>query len=105
MYREFDLSVAAREADQLLNNPTLRLVSIDIFCSAETAYTRASLRFIPCEPRKRKFIRKLRRFVLFEGANPQLDERLSNENVRLIKQYVFPTSEGTVVVLDYQIRI
>lgn len=104
MYRAFDLSVAAREANQLLNDPEIRLVSMSVSCSAETAYTVASLRFNECEKQERKFTRRLERFVMFEGANSFLDERLSDKNVRLIRQYVFPTSEGTVVVLDYQIR-
>lgn len=104
MYRAFDLSVAATEANQLLNNPELRLVSLSVSCSAETAYTVASLRFTSCEPQERKFSRRLERFIMFEGENSDLDFRLSDKNFRLIKQYVFPTSEGTVVVLDYQIR-
>lgn len=104
MYKAFDLSAMAEVANEKLNDPELRLVSLNVNCSAETGYTVASMRFAPCEKQERKFIRKLERFVLFDGENPYLDQRLSDKDVRLIKQYVFPTNEGTVVVLDYHIR-
>lgn len=104
MYRAFDLSVMRKEANQLLNNPELRLISMNVSCSAETGYTVASMRFAPCEKQERRFIRKLERFVMFDGGNQYLDERLSDKNVRLIKQYIFPTNEGTIIVLDYHTR-
>lgn len=104
MFRAFDLSAMEDVVNELLNSPYLRLQSMKISCSAETAYTVASLRLIPCEKQERKFIRKVERFPLVAGAHPLLDERLSNKDIQLIHQYVFPTSEGTIVVLDYQIR-
>lgn len=104
MYRAFDLSALQDIANEFLNNEHLQLVSLNVSCSAETAYTVAALRFVPCERKERKFTRRLERFVLFEGVNSHLDERLSDKNVRLIRQYIFPTNEGTIVVLDYQIR-
>lgn len=104
MHRSFDLSAMATSANEWLNDSEKRLISLSISCSAETAYTVASMRFVPCEKQERRFIRNLERFIMSDGENPFLDERLSNKDVRLIKQYVFPTNEGTVVVLDYQIR-
>jgi hypothetical protein len=104
MYRSFDLDAMVNVANDMLNDPYLRLQSMNISCSAETAYTTASMRFIDCEKREQKFIRKLERFVLFAGGHPRLDARLQDKEVRLIKQYVFPTHDGTVVVLDYHIR-
>jgi hypothetical protein len=104
MIRAYDLSSMTEKANQDLNDPDLRLISLNISCSAETAYTVASMRFAPCEKRERKFNRYLERFIVLGNKNPDLDRRLSDPNTRLLKQYIFPTAEGTVVVIDYQVR-
>lgn len=105
MIRAYDLSSMTEVANEHLNNPHLRLISLNISCSAETAYTVASMRLAPCPPRDTRFNRYLERFILLERfGNPVLDRRLADKNVQLLKQYVFPTAEGTVVVIDYQVR-
>lgn len=102
MFRSFDLSIYSSNASQLLNNPELRLISLKISCSFETGYTTADLRFSPCPKREPKFKRYLRRFIV-EQEHPALDSLLQDKKVRVIKQHVFPTTEGTVVVVDYQV--
>lgn len=105
MYRALDLSTLEDKANELLNDPYYRLLSLKISCSEETAYTVASMQFAPCEKRETKFKRQLERFILIGGmGHPELDKRLADKKVHLIKQYVFPTAEGTVVVLDYNVR-
>ena len=103
MFRSFDLSIYSSNANQLLNDPCLRLISIKISCNFETGYTNADLRFSRCPKRETKFKRYLKRFVL-EQESPALDSLLQDKNIRVIKQHVFPTIEGVVVVLDYQVR-
>lgn len=104
MLRAFDLSAQEELANQQLNDPDYRLLQLRISCSEETGYTVATMRFAPCERRETKFERKLERFVLISGGHPLIDKRLADKRVRLIKQHIFPTSEGTVVVLDYNVR-
>lgn len=103
MFRVFDLSIYASNANELLNNPCLRLISLKISCSFETGYTTANLRFSPCEKRETKFKRYLKRFRV-EQDDHQLDELLQDKDVRIIKQHVFPTEDGSIVVVDYQVR-
>jgi hypothetical protein len=105
MLRAFDLSAMEDVAIQHLNNPNYRLLTLKISCSAETGYTVATMRFASCERRETKFVRMLKRFVFSGGSgNPEIDRLLADKNVRLIKQHEFPTGEGTVVVLDYNVR-
>lgn len=105
MLRAFDLSAMEDEVNQHLNDPELRLISLDIYCSEETAYTVANLRLAACEKREFRFYRYLKRYILLGGiGHPEVDKTLNNPDVRLIKYYMFPTAEGTVVVLDYQVR-
>lgn len=75
-----------------------------INCSEETGYTTATLRLTKCEPREKKYKRFVERFVLTGSYNKELEKRMDDPDNRLIKQYVFPTFEGIVVVLDYQVR-
>lgn len=103
MFRTFDLSIYSSNANQLLNDPCLRLISLKISCSFETGYTTADLRLAPCPKKEPKFKRYIRRFIV-EQANQELDELLGNEKVHIIKQHVFPTVEGTIVVVDYQVK-
>jgi hypothetical protein len=79
---------------------------MEISCSKETAYTVANLRFALCKDlRETRFHRFIERYLLIDrNGNPELDKKMEDPNVRLIKQYVFPTTEGTVVVIDYQVR-
>jgi hypothetical protein len=104
MFRVFDLSAMGDKVNEQLNDPYYRLLSLKVSCSEETGYTVASMRFAPCAKRELKSQRKLERFVLIGGGHPLIDKRLADKSVRLIKQHVFPTSEGTVVVLDYTVR-
>lgn len=104
MFRAFDLSAMEDKVNEMLNDPCYRLLSLKISCSEETGYTVASMRFAPCAKRELKSTRVLERFILIAGGNPTLDARLADKNTRLIKQHVFPTSEGTVVVIDYTVR-
>lgn len=105
MIRAYDLSCMTEKANEYLNEPTLRLISLNVTCSTETAYTVASMRLAPCEKRDTRFNRYLERFILLErNGNPDLDRRMKDPNTRLLKQYIFPTAEGTVVVIDYQVR-
>lgn len=105
MLRTIDLGAMEDVVNQYLNDPDYRLLSLKIFCSEETGYTVATMRFAPCERRETKYTRMLRRFTLEGGTgHPEVDRLLGDKNVRLIKQHVFPTSEGTVVVLDYNVR-
>ena len=103
MFRSFDLALYSSNANQMLNDPCLRLLSLKIHCSAETGYTSAALRFSPCPKREIKFKRYLRRFVV-EQQEPELDELLQDKKNRIIKQHIFPTAEGLIVVVDYQVR-
>lgn len=103
MIRTFDLSVFEENVHELLNNERLRLISLNVSCSEETGYTVATLHLAPCEPRERRFERYLKRFILFE-SDTEIDEILHNKENRLIKKYIFPTSEGTIIVLDYNVR-
>jgi hypothetical protein len=105
MLRAYDLSSMTEKANELLNDPSLRLISLNISCSAETAYTVASMRLAPCPARETRFNRYLERFILLGGSgNHDLDRKLADKNVRLLKQHIFPTSEGTIVVIDYQVK-
>lgn len=104
MLRALDLSVYENEINEYLNNPELRLVTLKISCSEETAYTVASLRFQPCERRETRYCRYLKRFVTNMGFHLEVDQLLANQNIRLLHQHVFPTAEGTVIVLDYQVK-
>ena len=103
MFRTLDLSNYSSNASQLLNDPCLRLIKMNISCDFETGHTTVSMRLSRCEPREIKFKRYLKRFFV-DQWNDQLDEMLKNKNIRIIKQHVFPTIEGTIVVLDYQIK-
>lgn len=105
MLRSIDLSTLAGKANEYLNHPEMRLVSLDISCSAETGFTIASMRLAPCDPQERRFRRVLERFVLgFSPGHPELDKRLKDPKIMLIHHHIFPTAEGTVVVLDYQTK-
>jgi hypothetical protein len=104
MIRVFDLAVFTDKANDLLNDPNYRLNQLKIYCSEETGYTTATMRLTPCAKRNLKFKRFLKRFVCESFGHPEIDELLRDKNVRLIKQHIFPTAEGTVIVLDYQVR-
>ena len=103
MFRTFDLALYSSHANKLLNDPCLRLNSMKITCSFETAYTAASMHFSPCPKKERKYNRYLRRFIV-ERENAMLDGLLQSPSTRVIKQHVFPIEEGTIVVVDYQVR-
>lgn len=104
MYRSFDMALHYDKINELLNNPRLKLINLHVSCSEETGYTFVSMRFSKCEERQTRFKRCLERFVLPHSGHPELDKRLTDKRVRLIKQHTFPTSDGVVVVLDYQVR-
>lgn len=104
MFRKLDLSIYSSNANSLLNHPNLRLIKMDINCSFETGYTTAEMRFEPCEKRPLRFKRYLRRFLVDEQENEDLDELLKNKDIRVIKHHVFPTESGTVVVIDYHMK-
>lgn len=104
MIRVFDLSTHSDHVNDLLNDPKYRLNQLKIYCSEETGYTTATLRLTPCPKRTTKFKRYLARYVCDRFGHPEVDRLLEDKNVRLIKQHIFPTQEGTVIVLDYQVR-
>jgi hypothetical protein len=103
MLRSFDLSIFQEQANDLLNDPELSLLSMKISCSEETGYTVATMHMKPCDKRDRRFQRFIERFIL-STENQELDNRLADKEVRLLNQHIFPTAEGTIVVLDYQVR-
>lgn len=103
MFRSFDLALYSSHVDKLLNDPGLRLNNMKISCSFETGYTSVSLNLSPCPKKERKYNRHLRRFIV-ERDNPILDGLLQSKSTRVIKQHVFPIEEGTIVVVDYQVR-
>lgn len=104
MLKTFDLSIHQDTVNQMLNDPSLRLLSMKISCSEETGYTVATLRFSPCAKREIRFNRYVERYILLDTGHPEVDKILEDTKKRLIRQHVFPTSEGVVVVLDYQVR-
>ena len=104
MFRSVSLNLDEDYLNDVLNDEELSLISMSISCSEETAYTTATIRMKPCEPHERKFRRCVRRFMANEGYRP-IDEILNDPKTRLIKLYNFPTAEGIVVVLDYQVKM
>lgn len=104
MLRAYDLSVMQDKLNEELNNPRFRLLSLKISCSEETGYTVATVRFsVQAEDASKQHKRYIKRFVLFDGMlHPEVDLILRDKNCKLLKYHVFPTKEGTVVVLDYQ---
>ena len=76
---------------------------MDISCAFETGYTLASLRFKECPKQERRFNRYLKRFIV-EREESELDQLMTDKNNRIIKQYLFPITEGTIVVVDYQTK-
>jgi hypothetical protein len=92
------------KVNEHLNDPYYRLNQLKIYCSEETGYTSATLRLTPSPKRHTRFKRYIKRFVCDSFGHPEIDELLSDRNVRLIKQHIFPTAEGTVIVLDYQVK-
>ena len=105
MFRIFDLAMFEEDINQLLNDPKLKLLQLNVACSEETAYTPVTLRFQQCEEnQERKYKRYLNRFIASSEAYEVIDDLLADKKNRLIKMDTFPTKEGTVIVLDYQVK-
>lgn len=103
MFRVYDLSVEQEVVEQRLNDPYMYLIDLNIACS-DSGYTTASLRCMPSRQRiERKRTRKIQRFIIFDGSNPDLDELLMDPDVKVINKLDFFSENGVIIVLDYEI--
>lgn len=104
MIRVFDLSMESHILTDLINEPNVRIIRLNYFCSAETGYTTAHLRYqIVKESIARKRRRHVRRFLLFDGRSEYLDQIMDDPVTKIIKEKEFLTAQGVIIVLDYEV--
>ena len=104
MIRSYDLAMEEETVETMLNDPHLRLTKLRVGCS-ESGYTTATLSLqVVEEPIERKRRRRVRRFVLFNGLNHELDQLVDDSNTKIIKQHEFITEQGVIIVLDYELK-
>lgn len=102
MLKIFDLGMEEEYLESMLNDPEILLTKCSVFCG-ETGFTTVSVDMEKAkEPIKRKRHRKLKRFLMFNGGNRELDEILENPINKIIHKYEFMTKQGVIIVLDYE---
>lgn len=103
MIRTFDLGMDQVIVEQFLNDPQIQLQKVEVFCS-ELGLTSLVLTYRlgqPAMPRKKRMIV---RYLIFHGINKDLNQILSEARYRVIELRHFQTEQGTVAVVDYQIK-
>jgi hypothetical protein len=103
MIRSFDLAMNQEALNHLLDNPTVQLQEIKVMCS-DTGYTTATLQYRLGEAPFPKRKRRVERYLMFYGINLELNTLLESKRTRLVKLYDFQSEQGTIVVVDYQIK-
>jgi hypothetical protein len=102
MFRVYDLSINQEVVEQLLNDPYVSLISLNVACS-ESGYTTVSVRYTRVKEKlERKRRRKLERLIIFDGSNPRLDELLEDPSISVINKNDFFSENGVIIVLDYE---
>jgi hypothetical protein len=103
MIRSFDLAIESEAINGLINSPYMMLERFKIECMKKSGYTTATLHLKKSEdPIERKRYRKIERYILFNGANQELDEILENPVNRINHKHEFITEQGVIIVVDYE---
>lgn len=102
IFRQFDLATEHELVDEIINNPLLMPIELNVSCT-ETGWTTILVR-AHRSPEKRtiKRTRRFRRFVLYGGINEALNQLMEDENVRILKRHDFFSEQGAIIVLDYE---
>lgn len=104
MRRLFDLSHDPAELDTFLNDEFYYIEDIEFDFQKKTGRTTAFIRYSYNKyplPQK-KLRRRIRRFVLFDGINHELNELFNNKYVKVIEEEVYKNEISVVVVVHYQ---
>jgi hypothetical protein len=107
MKRVFILNDDESELSSLLNQESVFVKHIKINCDRKTAITTVTVDYenspdFKIRGPKRK--RKIKRFHLIGGQDEFLDYILSSKDFRVIQQHDFSTSNGVVIVVDFEDR-
>ena len=106
MRRLFDLSVEHTSLAKLLNDPKFEIEEIDVSCTKE-GYVTALIRYSPTRfPRRnQQWYRKMKRFILVNGEDEELNKLLLRPDCRVIEEYDFKTESGVIIVVHYELRV
>jgi hypothetical protein len=107
MKRVFMLDDEESELASFLNQTTIFLKHIKVNCDRKTAVTTVTVdyeKFPESKSRDIKRKRKMKRFHMLDGYDEFLDHILSSREYRIIQQHEFATSNGIVVVVDFEDR-
>lgn len=90
--------------DDFLNDDFYYIEDIEFDCQKKTGRTTAFVRYSYNEyplPSK-KLRRRIRRFVLLDGANEELNELLNDPYIKVIEEEVFKNEISVIVIVHYQ---
>lgn len=106
MRKVFDIAVQYRQLEQLLNDDKFFIEEIDISCSEKTGYSCALVRYKKNKfPEKRKWKRRIRRFLLIDGGeNEMLNKIIADKDFRIVEEYDFKFENGVIIIIDFEER-
>ena len=102
MRQVFDLAIQEQSLYDLLNDRKFDIEEIDVACS-EKGYTTVLVRYsLSRMPIRKKWKRRIRRFILTDGNNEELNGVYLQSDYRIIEEFDFRTELGVIIVLHFE---